>query len=1041
MTLRSRFAAAWNAWTGKRPMGEVPDLAGWMLNHPFMPAVDFDNYVEAFKKVPIVQQCTRQIQHDVASLPLRIYQVTGQTRKEVERKDGNLVDLLAKANPRDSGYQFMSDTVGSRILAGNAYWFLQRAKSRPSGPPTELWSLPAQNVRVTPTEKRGVLLYEYNRGGLWEPMDPASIIHFRDYNPSDEPVGMSRIEPVRREFEAQFYALIWLREFFKKGGMISGLFVAKDASGIGPEQVKAIQASLVKLHQGYDKAFNPVVVDAALEYLKQGQTLTEMDLERNLSIINASIARSIGVPPMRLGIKEGGNAFNDGMAASDAQNYWFGTIGQETAQIASVITEKLAPLFGPNLVVEFDMRGVLPVQAAKLAQAKTVKELVGRPVLTVNEGRKMMGEEPIDDPAADELYEAPTPTFGVAANEKAPEAERPAAEKGPEKPPAQQARLDRSDPQTRDSLRRRKSADLARYERMVERHFRSRFVQQRPLVKEWLKDRAGALGVSGARVFKGITVMPSPIPIQLPDDEESLRRLLRTLLEQRGESALADIGVELQFNAASRRAADFIERMSDWTLTNVDETTITAIQGELALGIEQNETLAQIIGRIDTYFDMAEASRSALIGRTETTRAYNFAANEAWQQSGVVSQQEWLTARDGAGGRHAEDPIYAELDGQVVGLEEKFRVGNEWLAYPGDPDADPSETCNCRCFPGDTPVMAAGAQRVFGRLYRGRMTTIRTASGLEFSGTPNHPVLGEHGWVALGLLKKGDRIFRARASQQESLGDPDVQHEPTVFEQVFRAASVAGRGERMHGREMDFHGDGRQGEVEVVDVDRLLRNELDAEFTKPASEPCLALADHAQASLASDGLGEMCGMRERDATLPMGALHASEHPFAAVARNESGLVNAADDCGASYPETLGQRENGLATLEPMNDLSVGDMLAHASELHALLAEAAKDGVERDAFLVGKLSDACALSVEFDQVVNVETRDFLGHVYNLQTVTGWYIAGGIIAHNCTLMPAGIDEGLRRRLNEQVQWELFVGGPSRNGHESVCERVER
>lgn len=704
MSLTGRITAAWQGFlSGKQPTGLVPDLADYLLNHPFIPNVDFSDYAEAFKKVPIVQQCVRQIQHDAASLPLRVYQVRGEVKTEMPRKLDNLVDVLASANKvRDTGYQLMRDTVGAYLLHGNAAWFLQRPKSRqkpPTGPPQELWTLPWQNWRATPTENRGIIGWEYLRGGAWEPVDAANVIHFRDYNPDDSVLGFSRIEPVRREFEAQFYALCLLRDFFKGGGRVGGVYTAKDIAGLGAEKVKAIQEALFKIRGDRTKNFRDVVIDAAMEYVRQGQTLSEMDLEKNLSLINASIARSIGVPPMRLGIKEGGNAFNDGMAASDAQNYWFGTIGQVTTDLSTVLTERLAPLFGPNLVIEFDLRGVLPVQAAKLAQAKTVKELVGCPVLTVNEGRQIMGEPPIDDPAADELYSAPVPTFGPPPNAEPPnrgngDVPRPAQDAGP----AKDARLSRVQGLEREALRKRKSADLASHEREVQRYFAARFVKQHPLVVAWLSQHKF---FTGGKRFKGIAIITEPIPIRLPDDDESMQALVRTLLIRRGESALADIGVELAFNATTARAGDFIRAQSDFVLSNVDDTTIAAIQGELALGVEQGETLAQIIERVDAYFDVCEASRSALIGRTETTRAYNFAANEAYQQTeGVVGAQEWLTARDGLGGRHATE-AYAGLDGQTVGLNDKFHLVNaetgdeEWVDYPGD--GSPANACNCRC--------------------------------------------------------------------------------------------------------------------------------------------------------------------------------------------------------------------------------------------------------------------------------------------------------------------------------------------------------
>jgi hypothetical protein len=455
---------------------------------------------------------------------------------------------------------------------------------------------------------------------------------------------------------------------------------------------------------------------------------------------------------MRLGIKEGGASLSDsGSSAADAQNYWFGTIGQVTTDIAAVLTERLAPLFGSNLVVEFDLSGVLPVQAARLTQAKTLVTLTGCPILTVNRALQIMGEPLSDDPAADELYSAPALTFGPApaqTNDSSkddgdhPDMPTPAQDDGAQEK-QQQARLARMEPEQRDSLRKRKSADLARYERMMEAHFRARFVKQRAKCKAWLIANAADLGVQAGRVVKGIAISPTPIPIDLPDDDEGMQRLLATLLAQRGEAALADIGIELQFNATSTRAADFIRRNVDFVLKNVDDTTTSAIRAEIALGLGQGEGLASIIERVDGYFDTAESSRAALIGRTETTRAYNFASNEAYAQSGVVSQQEWLTARDGLGGRHAEDPTYADLDGQTVGLEDRFKVGNEWLAYPGDPDVDIAETANCRCT-----IMPAGIDENLRRTINEREQWARLLESPNGNGHGHAPVNRMREWMA-----------------------------------------------------------------------------------------------------------------------------------------------------------------------------------------------------------------------------------------------------------------------------------------------------
>jgi hypothetical protein len=41
----------------------------------------------------------------------------------------------------------------------------------------------------------------------------------------------------------------------------------------------------------------------------------------------------------------------------------------------------------------------------------------------------------------------------------------------------------------------------------------------------------------------------------------------------------------------------------------------------------------------------------------------------------------------------------------------------------------------------------------------------------------------------------------------------------------------------------------------------------------------------------------------------------------------------------------------------------------------------------------------AREITLDEVVHIEHAAFSGHVYNLQTEPGWYIANEIITHNC------------------------------------------
>jgi curved DNA-binding protein CbpA len=56
--------------------------------------------------------------------------------------------------------------------------------------------------------------------------------------------------------------------------------------------------------------------------------------------------------------------------------------------------------------------------------------------------------------------------------------------------------------------------------------------------------------------------------------------------------------------------------------------------------------------------------------------------------------------------------------------------------------------------------------------------------------------------------------------------------------------------------------------------------------------------------------------------------------------------------------------------------------------------------------VGNLELLCEINgidprkVKFGQLINIKNVPFSGHVYNLSTEDGWYVADGIVTHNCS-----------------------------------------
>lgn len=96
--------------------------------------------------------------------------------------------------------------------------------------------------------------------------------------------------------------------------------------------------------------------------------------------------------------------------------------------------------------------------------------------------------------------------------------------------------------------------------------------------------------------------------------------------------------------------------------------------------------IREVIGR------RLSASNAARIARTEMHTAANVGADEAARSTGLEMVKEWASAEDSRVRKS-----HAKADGQEVGLDEPFHVGDARLMMPGDPSGPAKEIINCRC--------------------------------------------------------------------------------------------------------------------------------------------------------------------------------------------------------------------------------------------------------------------------------------------------------------------------------------------------------
>src|SRR5215211_4956944 len=416
------------------------------------------------------------------------------------------------------------------------------------------------------------------------------------------------------------------------------------------------------------------------------------------------------------------------------------------------------------------------------------------------------------------------------------------------------------------------------------------------------------------------------------------------------------------------------------------------------------------------------------------------------------------------------------------------------------------------CLTGDTEVLAKGVERSYKRLYSGEVIAIQTASGSKLTGTPNHPVLTDKGWLPLKALRKGGYVFSSPGFRKAAGPKPHDHKGPTRLEQTHRSLALSGNVERVVGTSLDYHGDGvADGEVEIVLSERELlgggesalfeqgfefgfpypavagagepapSSVLDAGFVGSANHgesfplgqlavleplrlgdapdgntgspetasdsilisavpPCYGAGHFASEVVSDDSLGvevETIGRGTTGAvggpTKPSGFLGGTQFDTGLdePSTNEAPRYSkpAGNLIGRLTPEIGGNDVLGSNVVAPVFDLGPDAielrLLALRPELNTSLSEPGFDGPIGRAKLSSNLADGLPPDVCLDKIVSVDVGVFEGHVYNLQTESGTYVANGIVSHNC----AGVPNIFRRAAGKIIPTRgdaLYDGG---------------
>ncbi|MEI7673018.1 MAG: hypothetical protein WCK00_12985, partial [Deltaproteobacteria bacterium] len=394
----------------------------------------------------------------------------------------------------------------------------------------------------------------------------------------------------------------------------------------------------------------------------------------------------------------------------------------------------------------------------------------------------------------------------------------------------------------------------------------------------------------------------------------------------------------------------------------------------------------------------------------------------------------------------AQNPIVRELfpflryiathDGRVrdnhLALETLGIDGSD-IYYASDPCWDfftPGWDFNC-VLPGQV-VSARNVQLAFRAFYEGAAVEIETDSGHVIRVTANHGIPTDQGIVNASGLQQGAKVFTHLADIQgrRPILQEHVDHEPTTIENVFRSLAEEGPTLNRPSTSLDFHGDAQRFEYGNVDaVGPMLTNWYGmvhaaryAMFSQLQKHRHV-VARHGSAILKyRPHYGLPVGFANFTPAIP--------HGFGPVANVDTSIYESGADNGPGDSKFFS--DGNLR--HPL--LIQGDQLTdiNGHRVRTSLTAGLVRNVPRQVFqpipyrtqgnpeFVSQLLQRHSGFVKVEQVRRVRHFDFRGHVYDLQTSTGWMGINNMIVQQCrcSTILLRVADAARMGVQEAKRW---------------------
>ena len=361
-------------------------------------------------RVSAVAACVGRISGSIVSMPLHIYQSTGDDARERLKKDNLWFLLNESPSPQYTAASMWEGVSMAQLLRGDAFVWVRRAMN---GSVRELMPLPWG--AVTPIRQGSDVRYWINlpTHGISTWVDSFDVLHFPGLGFDDSLMkSMSVIQYGARSAIGGAIAMDNYSSKFFEGGAHPSI-ILEAAGKMNPEQIAGLQAAFVAKHAGMDNAHRiPLVLTEGLSAKEISLSASDAQLIESRQYNTLDVCRAFGVPPHLVGETSGSTSWGSGIESMGRAFVQY-TLSPWLKKIENELNRKLFPRDSGKFI-EFDRDAMQAGDSA--AQGAFFRLALGGPgsgdgFMSQNEIRKIKNLPPIE--GGDTVFKAALPTAPV----------------------------------------------------------------------------------------------------------------------------------------------------------------------------------------------------------------------------------------------------------------------------------------------------------------------------------------------------------------------------------------------------------------------------------------------------------------------------------------------------------------------------------------------------------------------------------------------------------------------------------------------------